>query len=141
MPTSKSKPPPHSTKDDTAAAVDEFMVSLQSPELELVQALREAILEVDKTVAEGIKWKAPSFRSSEYFATTNLRLKQGVGVILHVGAKVRELPEGGIAIQDPEGMLKWLAKDRAAVEFKDLESFYSSKSPFQAILKQWLSYV
>ncbi|MBK7062454.1 MAG: DUF1801 domain-containing protein [Rubrivivax sp.] len=92
-------------------------------------------------MAEGIKWKAPSFRSSEYFATTNLRLKQGVGVILHVGAKVRELPEGGIAIQDPEGMLKWLAKDRAAVEFKDLESFYSSKSPFQAILKQWLSYV
>ena len=141
MPTSKSKPPPQSTKDDTTAAVDEFMLSLQSPKLELVQALREAILEIDKTVAEGIKWKAPSFRTSEYFATTNLRVKQGIGVILHLGAKVRELPEGQIAIKDPQGMLKWLAKDRAAVEFKDLASFRSAKSPFQAILKQWLSYV
>ena len=141
MPTSRSKPPPHSTKNDTTAAVDVFMSSLQSPILELVQAVREAILGVDKTVCEGIKWNAPSFRTPEYFATTNLRVKQGVGVILHFGAKVREMPDGAVAIDDPQGMLNWLANDRVAVEFKDLASFRSAKLPFQAILKQWLSYV
>ena len=141
MTISKAKSAPHSTKDDTTAAVDEFMLSLQSPKHELVQALREVILKVDNTVAEGIKWNAPSFRTSEYFATTNLRVKQGIGVILHLGAKVRELPEGEIAIKDPLGMLKWLAKDRAAIEFTDLASFRSAKSAFQAILKQWLLHV
>ena len=117
------------------------MSSLQSPRLALVQALREAILEVDKSVAEGIKWNAPSFRTSEYFATTNHRVKEGIGVILHLGAKVRELPDGAISIEDTQGMLKWLAKDRAAVEFKDLAALLSARSALQAILKQWLPHV
>ena len=59
MPTSTSKLLPHSTKYDTTAAVDDFMLSLQPQQVQLVQALREAILEIDTTVAEGIKWKSP----------------------------------------------------------------------------------
>jgi hypothetical protein len=78
-----------------------------------IEALRKLMREVDPSVQEGIKWNAPSFRTTEYFATTNLRAKSGISVILHLGAKIRQLPAGGVVIDDPARLLKWLGKDRA----------------------------
>ncbi len=72
-----------------------------------------------RSVSERIgvkKWNAPSFRTREYFATTNLRAKTGVGVILHFGAKVGEIAAGPKSIADPQ-------------------------SAFQAVLRQWIAYV
>jgi hypothetical protein len=92
-------------------------------------------------VQEGVKWNAPSFRTTEYFATTNLRAKAGIGVILHLGAKVRDLPPGGVQIADPAGLLKWLGKDRAMVEFADAQAFDEAKPAFQAVLRQWLRFI
>jgi hypothetical protein len=117
------------------------MASLAHPHKAEIEALRKLMLGVDPSVQEGIKWNAPSFRTTEYFATTNLRAKSGIGVILHLGAKVRELPAGGVVIDDPKKLLKWLGKDRAMVEFADARQFKSSKAAFQAVLRQWLRYV
>jgi hypothetical protein len=103
--------------------------------------MRAAILAADPAIAEGIKWNAPSFRTSEYFATTNLREKNGFGVIFHLGAKVRDHAAGGMAIEDPLNLLKWLAEDRAAIVFEGLEDFNAKKSAFERIIQQWISYV
>ncbi|SFN38251.1 protein of unknown function (DU1801) [Dokdonella immobilis] len=99
------------------------------------------MLEVDPSVQEGIKWNAPSFRTSEYFATTHLRAKSGLSVVLHLGAKVRQLPSGGVAIEDPTKLLKWLGKDRAMVEFASAEKFNDARAAFQAVLRQWVQYI
>lgn len=117
------------------------MAGLAHPFKAEIQALREIILAADPTVSEGIKWNAPSYRTTEYFATTHLRAKTGVGLILHLGAKVRELPAGGVAIEDPGKLLKWLGKDRAQVEFRDLDDIESRKQAFQSLLQQWLRHV
>ena len=93
------------------------------------------------SIAEGIKWNAPSFRTTEYFATTNLRATRGIQVILHLGARVRDLPSGGITIDDPAGILKWLAKDRAVIELADTRSLKDGKAALQAILRQWIRFV
>lgn len=133
------KPPAttrHSTAADTTAAVDAFMATLDAPRKTQVQLLRQAILAIDPSIAEGIKWNAPSFRTQEYFATFNLRGKQGPMLILHLGAKARELPEGGLGIDDPTGLLKWLGKDRAQVVFDD--DVHSRIPALQAILRQWI---
>jgi hypothetical protein len=106
-----------------------------------IQAIRNLILAADPSISEGIKWNAPSFRTTEYFATTNLREKNGVGVILHLGAKVREIPPGGMPIDDPEKLLRWLAQDRAAVVFKDMNDFTVKKSAFLSIIRSWITYV
>ena len=119
---------------DTTLAVDEFMAKLKPPCKAQVQALREVILATDSSIAEGVKWNAPSYRTSEYFATTNLRAKKGIGVILHLGAKVRDLPAGGVAIDDPGKLLKWLGKDRAMVEFADVADLRRKKAAFQAVV-------
>ncbi len=80
-----------------------------------IERVREVILGVSPEIGEGIKWKSPSFVMGDYFATVNLRSVDDLQIIFHLGAKVKELPEGGIQINDPKGMVKWLAKDRALV--------------------------
>ena len=139
--TSKPKSPRHGTSADTSLAVDEFMAKLEPPLKDNIQALREAILAVDSSVGEGIKWNAPSFRTTEYFATTNLRSKAGIGLVLHLGAKIRELPTGGVHIDDPRRLLKWLGKDRAQVEFGTRKELEEKTPALQAVLSQWIKYV
>lgn len=140
MAKAKSKAEGHDARADSTDAVDEFMKTLEHPFKSEIEMLRRAILAVDPAVAEGIKWKSPSFRTSEYFATTNLRAKAGVGLILHLGAKIRDLP-GGIKIADPAGLLKWLGKDRAMVEFATPNELRQKASALQAVLRQWIEYV
>ena len=134
-------PKPHNTGADTSKAVDEFMVILDHAFKAEIQEIRLAILSADCAISEGIKWNSPSYRTTEYFATTNLREKAGIGVILHLGAKVRETNPDGLPINDPDRLLKWLEKDRASVVFKDLKEFHAKKGAFVSIIQQWIAYV
>jgi Domain of unknown function (DU1801) len=129
---------PKLTAADTTAAVDEFMAALEHPFKAEIGTLRRAILAVDPSVAEGIKWNAPSWRTTEYFATTHLRSKAGLGLILHLGAKARELPEGGLVIDDTSSLLKWLGKDRAQVVFESAADLKAKLPALQALIKQWI---
>lgn len=131
----------HATSTDSSRAVDEFMATLEHPFKEEVQLIRALVLAVDPSIAEGIKWNAPSFRTTEYFATTHLRARIGVGVILHLGAKSRALPADGLSVSDPENLLHWLAKDRAAVAFTSPGELREKAAAFQAILRQWIAFV
>ncbi len=120
-------------------AVAAFMAALDDPRKPVLEAVRQAILAASPLIAEGIKWNAPSFRTSEYFATTNLNPKGGgVRVILHTGAKVRASGVSAVAIDDPAGLLQWLAKDRAMVTFADTGDVAAKRSALQAILRAWM---
>lgn len=141
MPPSDAKPPAHTTRADSTRAVDEFMAKLEHPFKPEIEAMRKVILAAHACIAEGIKWNAPSFRTTEYFATTNLRAKAGIGVILHRGAKVREVPAGGVLIDDPARLLKWLGKDRAVIEFGTARELEERKSALQAVLRQWINHL
>src|SRR5262245_17735486 len=137
----KPKPPAHDTRADSAEAVEAFMAELAHPCKAEIQSLRKIIVGAHPSITEGVKWNAPSFRTTEYFATTHLRAKSGVVLVLHLGAKVRALPDGGVAIEDPAGMLKWLGKDRAMVEFRDAGEITSGKVALQALIRQWIAHV
>ena len=137
----RPRPAPPRTGADTTRAVDEFMSTLDHPMKREVEAIRRVVLGVDPTIAEGVKWNAPSYRTTEYFATTNLRDRGGIGVILHLGAKVRETPSGGLPIDDPTGLLRWVAPDRASITFRDLEELQERQPAFEAILRQWITRV
>lgn len=134
-------PAPHRSAADTTPAVDAFIAALDHPFKPEVEAIRQAILSVDPAIAEGIKWNAPSFRTTEYFATVNLREKKGIGVILHLGAKVRDLPPDGVVVDDPAQLLKWLGKDRAMVVFQHLQDFEAKWTVFAAVIRSWIAYV
>jgi hypothetical protein len=132
MPSAKGK---HATAADSTKAVDEFMAQLDHPLKKEIELIRRLILEADPSIAEGIKWNSPSFRTTEYFATTHLRLERGVGVILHLGAKARAI---NVSVADPSSLLRWLGKDRAIVEFSDLRDIKNKKPAFEDVLRQWI---
>lgn len=119
--------------------VDDFMSTLEHPHKPAIEAMRQTIRGADPSIAEGIKWNAPSFRTTEWFATTHLRAKDGVGVILHLGAKVRDTPK--VPIDDPQGLLTWLAKDRAMVTFAGAAEVRANKSALENIVRQWIKHV
>jgi hypothetical protein len=54
---------------DTTRAVDEFLRALDHPFKSEIETMRKIILGAHPTVSEGTKWNAPSFRTTEYFAT------------------------------------------------------------------------
>lgn len=122
-------------------SVDQFMQALDHPLKPEIEQLRQIMLNADPQICEEIKWNAPSFRTKEHFATFQLRAKQGVQIILHFGAKVRETAQTGVTIDDPESLLAWLAKDRAAVTFKNMDEINARRHLFTALIQQWIAHV
>lgn len=127
--------------DTRIGTVDEFMHELDHPFKAEIQAVRSIILGASPDITEGIKWNAPSFARGEYFATIHLRARDGVQVILHLGAKVRDVGPDGLSVHDPAGLLKWLAKDRATVKFADMAAIVEQRTAFEALVREWISHV
>lgn len=126
------------SRKGAAGTVDEFMRDLEHPLKAEIQALRSIILGADPEITEGIKWKVPSFARGEYFATLHLRAPDGVHVIFHLGAKVRDLGPDGISVADPTGLLQWLAKDRAIAKFKDMAAIQNRRAELEALVREWI---
>jgi hypothetical protein len=61
------------------------------------------------------------------------------GVVLRLGAKARNI--AGMPIEDPRGLLQWLAKDRAIVTFVDAGDVQARGPAFQSIVRQWINHV
>lgn len=122
-----------------ATDVASFLAELEHPFKPEIIALRQVILGTDPRIAEGIKWNAPSFRTGEHFATMHLRERSGVRVIMHLGAKART--PTALAIDDPEGLLEWLAPDRASALFRSGAEIEARRQAFAAIIRQWIVFV
>ncbi len=121
--------------------VDAFVAALDHPHTAEILALRRIILGADAAIGEGIKWNAPSYRTSDWFATTHLRAKEGVHIIMHFGAKKRADFAPRAAIDDPESILEWLAEDRAVAKFRDLADIQAKQSAYAALIRQWIGHV
>jgi hypothetical protein len=120
-----------------SAAVDAFMAEIKHPLKAEIESARKCITAVSPKITEEIKWKAPGFRTSESFATVNLRSTDKLQFIFHLGAKVRpDVKEMKIA--DPDGLLKWLAKDRCLVTVGDIAK---QGAALDAIVRQWIKHV
>lgn len=127
--------------DSTDEAVQVFLRELKHPLKSALEAVRQVILGVSAGIQEGIKWNAPSFRTTEYFATLNLaRTKDHLMLILHTGAKPRKLTLRG-RVSDPTGLLKWLADDRCLVRFESLSEVQAKRSALAAVIREWIRHV
>ena len=120
-------------------SVDAFIEALEHPFHAEIRALRALLLACDPAIGEEVKWNAPSFRTREHFATMQLRSRDGLLLILHLGARKRALPAGAIA--DPHGLLTWLGPDRASVRFASGADLAAKREALRAIVRQWIAYV
>jgi len=125
----------------TDPEVESFLRELVHPMKAEVAALRRIVLGVSPTIREGIKWNSPSFRTSEFFATLHLRARDGqphVWLILHTGAKGRPGAKSAPRIDDPSGILEWLAKDRCLLSFADRRELRARRAALEHIVRQWI---
>lgn len=127
------------TKKENGNATDvgAFMRSLEHPLKAEVEALRQIILNANEQIREEIKWNAPSFAIQEHFATFNLHSKETVQIIFHRGAKVKDNSRT-IEIDDPQGLLRWLAKDRCVARFSVMSEVREKGPALAEIVTQWI---
>lgn len=122
--------------DGGSDEVSRYLESLDSKSRPLVEALRGVILGVDKAVTENIKWKSLNYTTTRDFATMNTRGKTGLRLVLHSGAKSEPgFVERG-SIDDPEGLIEWLADDRGMITFADRAAI--ERDATRAVLRQWV---
>ena len=117
-------------------AVVAFLRDLDHPLKTEIEAVRTIILGADPAIGELIKWKAPTFRAADDFATVNLRSTDSLQLIFHTGAKVKD--GAGPKVEDPAGLLKWLAKDRAMVTLGTGEDIALRRSALEALVRAWI---
>lgn len=140
MATTKSQPAER-TASQQNASVTEFLARLDHPSKPEILAIRKIILGAHPDIGESIRWNAPSFRTSEFFATFQLRAKGCVQLIFHFGAKARELPPEALYVPDPTHLLHWLAKDRASVEFRDMKDISAKRTALKGVVREWIKHV
>lgn len=135
-----SSPRPSSTRP-SAADVDALLAALAHPRTPTIQALRSLVRAVDPRIVESVKWNAPSFATTEHFATFHLRDPDAVQVVLHLGARPR--PDAGVraGVADPEQLLTWRGADRATATFRDVRDVEARADAFAAVLRQWIVFV
>ena len=123
----------------SAEDIDLLVAALGHPHEDAIQCLRTILREVDPRVVEEIKWNAPSFRITDHFATLQPRYRQGVQLILHFGAKKRDV--SGLSVRDPEALLQWLGPDRASLKYIDLADLQHKRPALERLLRAWIAYV
>lgn len=132
--------PDEGEPDEGAAAVDAFLRDATHPLKDAFAAVRKLILEVSPSIEEGIKWSAPSFKTTEWFATFFLREPEHVKIVFHLGAKKQE---NGPKIQvgAPAGMVEWLAADRCMVTLAGAADVKRRGKALQAFVRAWILHV
>ncbi len=121
-------------------SVDDVLAAINHPLEADVALVRKAILWADRSISDGVKWNSLSFRTTEWFATWNWRAKDQVQLVLHLGAKPRQIATTD-AIPDPKGLLKWLGKDRAMASLGSGAMLKANIPAFKVLLKAWIRYV
>lgn len=121
-------------------AVAAMLEALDHPLKTEIVAARDLILGVSTDIREGVKWNAPSFRTTAYFATMHLRSRDTLHMVFHLGAKAR--PDvTAMDIPDPSGLMKWLAKDRCLVTLGAGKTFKANGAALKTLVADWIRYL
>ena len=122
-------------------AVTELLDANKHPLRREIDALRKIILGADKSIEEGVKWNAASFRTTEWFATLNgpKQVKEAT-IILHAGAKVKGT-DVKAHMTDPSGMIKWLGADRGMITFFSTNDIEAKQKELTALIRAWIALI
>jgi hypothetical protein len=125
-----------SSRFDPAATA--LLDGLDHPLRAEIDAVRSLILSADSTISEGVKWNSASFRTVEWFATVHWRNREAVQIVLHLGAKMKGKT---VAVDDPEGLLNWLAKDRAMLTFPCGPLKAKTGRVVAKLIREWIGHI
>jgi len=134
-------PPPTSTKPSDPDAVNTYMASLKHPGKNVLEALRQIILQADPAIGEEIKWNAPTFFYTGALPPSDPKEYKRVLVVSNVFKKdcIRLVFWGGGQVKDTSGLLTGdYADGRRLATFADLAEVRSKHQALTHVLKQQL---
>lgn len=124
-----------------ANKVTQYIATSTHPLTDVMQALRQVILDTDSSISEQIKWNSPAFYyngdmadfdAKEYkrdIVVFNLRKNDCVLLIFPTGA----------TINNASGLLEGNYTDgRRMITITNMDDLDSKKEKLQDVLKQWL---
>jgi hypothetical protein len=141
MKRTSAKSAPSSQTGQEDPAVRAFLQELEHPCKDDLLLVRQRILGVDPAIREAIKWNSASFRTTDFFATFNLRYTKGIQLVFHMGAKAKTTGESGVQIADPAGILDWRAKDRCLVTLGKGRELEGRLPALEAVVREWLRHL
>lgn len=109
--------------------VDDWFKSYGNPQKDLVQKVRNAILDTDKRITEDIKWQAPTFIYKGNIASFFPKSKKAVSLMFHKGA----------SIPDPSGLLEGDGDVSRVARFTDDGDLDSKKAALQDVIRAWIA--
>ncbi len=110
---------------------------------EIVEYLRQIILDTDSEIGERIKWNNPSFYyTGEMPEFDPKEYKRDMIVMnLHKGKIMMVFPSGA-KVNDTSGLLEGDYKDGRRIAFiKDMDDAKARKNDLQIIIKTWLQLI
>ena len=124
--------------------VTELIAATGHPLKDVVQALREAILEISTEIGEQVKWNSPSFYYTSEMAPFDAKEYKRDIIVLHLRKKDRVLlifPTGA-TINDTSGLLEGNYTDgRRMVTLTGMAELEAKKEALQQVIRQWLSQI
>jgi hypothetical protein len=124
--------------------VEDILGNADLPLREGMEEVRRILIESSAEIREGVKWNAPSFRTSDWFANlnnpANPRARDSVMLILHTGAKAKGITMQG-RVPDPAGLLRRLAKDRAMATFGNAGDVRAKRDALQTVVREWIRHL
>jgi hypothetical protein len=109
--------------------VDEWFAAYDSPQRELVLAVRDAVLDADERVTEAIKWQAPTFIYRGNIASFYPKTRTHASLMFHRGAE----------LDDPDGLLEGEGDVSRVARFLDADDLDAKRPALQALIRQWIA--
>ena len=108
--------------------VDAWFDRYDNPQKDLVQAVREVILDTDERVTEAIKWQAPTFMFQGNIASFFPKAKRHVSLMFHTGA----------SLPDPDGVLEGGGETGRMATFADADDLAAKRDALQGLVRAWI---
>ena len=125
-----------------SVGVTDFIQKLEPNLAEIVEEIRQVILDTDNIIDEQIKWNSPSFFYAGEMKPFNPKEYKRDLAVLNIRKEIMLVFPTGASINDTTGILEGAYTDgRRLVYFKDLEDVKIKKENLQQVIKAWIKLV
>jgi hypothetical protein len=130
------------SKLSNSELVSAYIEKLEEPTRQIVETLRQIILNTDPEIAEEIKWNAPSFYYSGEMKLFDPKEYRRHIVVMNFHKRILMVFPSGAKIDNTSGLLTGDYNDgRRLVEVKSMDDVKNIIPALQDAIKDWLSKV
>ena len=130
------------TQSSQPEKVDAYIQNMKHPLKNVVEALRQLILETDHEIGEEVKWNAPTFFYSGPMRPSNPKEYKRYLIVFNLYQQncVRLVFPSGAKVDDGSGKLLEgnYADGRRLALFRSLDDVEAKKPMMQAAIRKWL---